>query len=77
MPISLEDALNKAQKALRAEIEKELSLDYEEIKSDFTYEMVGDKTIVAKLKGEFIEQIGVLQPFETGVIDQNGDGENL
>lgn len=77
VPISLEDALNKAQKALRAEIEKELSLDYEEIKSDFTYEMVGDKTIVAKLKGEFIEQIGVLQPFETGVIDQNGDGENL
>lgn len=77
VPISLDDALEKAQKALRAEMEKELSLVYEEVKIEFTYEMVGDKTIVAKLKGEFIEQIGVVQPFESEVNDNNGDGENL
>ena len=77
VPMSLEDALEKAQNALRAEIEKELSLTYEEVKSDFTYEMAGEDTIVAKLKGEFIEQIGITQPFESGVIENNGDGEDL
>jgi len=73
VPITLEQAAKKAKTKLREEMDKSLAFNYQTISDSFSYEKTANGTILAKLSGEYEEQIGVARPVTVGELPPNAE----
>ena len=66
VPMTIEQAAEKAKTKLREEMDKSLALHNKIVSDSFSYEKTADTIITATLRGEYEEQIGVAQPVTVG-----------